>query len=167
MASGHTFTLYLALRDDLSPVELQTLDYLFNGRADAPDEWPEHAFLELETAPYPLGGPSVFPPGAYVSASWRASDHPGMFSGLHFVCPNLKMDEFIEYHFHLAQWLATLSSSRGHVGALTNQDDGQGLPWLFYVYDRQLYINIAEPGIALHAADSGDEYPWPDSAEQD
>lgn len=163
MANSYTFTLYMALRDDLSALELQTLDYLFNDRGAAPEAWPEHAFFGLSTAPYSFGKERGFPSGAYVSATWRAIEHPGMFSGLHFTCPNLKLEWFMEYHFYLLQWLATLSASHGHVGALTCQDDGKGLPWLLFVYERQLYIHVAEPGMALNAAESGDEYAWPNS----
>jgi len=166
MASSYTFTLYLALRGDLSRIERDTLDYLFNDREAPPAEWPEHACFHAGSAPHRLGRENAFPPGAYVSASWQASAHPGMFSGLHFTCPNLKLEWFMEYHFSLLQWLATLSAAHGHVGALTNQDDGKGLPWLFFVYNRQLYIHIAEPGMLLNAADSGEEYEWPDSEGQ-
>jgi hypothetical protein len=157
MADSCTFTLYMELRDDLSPLELHTLDYLFNDRADRPGQWPEHEFFALDTPPFQMGGRHTFPEGAYVCASWRASDHPGMFSGIHYTCPNLKSHWFWQYHWYMARWLATLSASSGYVGSFWTQDDGKGLPWIFYVYERRLYMSAVDGTGKLFAGDGGDE----------
>lgn len=161
MADSCTFSFYIELRDNLSPLELHTLDYLFNERRDPPATWPRHAFFELGAPPYPMGGPNVFPGGAYVSASWRASDHPGMFSGVHFTCPNLKSYWFYEYHLYLAKWLATLSCARGYVGSFKDQGDEKGLPWLFFVYDRQLYMAEMNATVPLVSLETGCVCKWP------
>ena len=163
MSSSYTYTLYIALRDDLSPVECAALDYLFND-GPCPAQWPAHAFFQEGGVPERLGRQEGFPAGAFVSAFWRAADHPGMFSGVHYACPNLKMEWFYEVHLALAGWLASLSSARGHVGAFKNQDDDAGLPLLLYVYDRTLYLQVLERGVELLSADTGEAYAWPEAA---
>ena len=155
--------MYIELRDDLSPAELDALDYLFNDRQERPEQWPAHPFFETGDPPEAMGRQDVFPPGAFVSVSWRASEHPGMFSGVHYACPNLKLEWFYNVHLGMMRWLASISSSRGYVGAFKNQDDDEGLPMLFYVYDRKLYAQQVSRGIQLFSVDGDEEYAWPEA----
>lgn len=161
MADSYLFTFYVELRDELSPLELHTLDWLFNDRADRPEQWPDHEFFRLATKPYRLSGNNGFPDGAYVAASWRRSDYPGVFSGVHLTCPNLKLEWFTEYHLSLAKWLASMSTTRGFAGAFKNQDDSDGLPWVLYVYDASLYMHLADTQLRLISVDSNEPYQWP------
>lgn len=161
MADSCTFSFYIALRDDLSPVELHTLDYLFNDCPDPPAVWPRHAFFELDAPPYPMAGRDVFPAGACVSASWRSGDHPGMFPGVHYTCPNIESYLFYEYHLYMAKWLATLSSARGYVGSFKDQGDPKGMPWLFFVYERQLYMTETNTSLPLVSLETGCACAWP------
>lgn len=160
MADSYLFTFYIELRDDLSLLELHTLDYLFNDRKDPPEQWPDHEYFRLASKPQRMGINNGFPEGAYVSASWRSSDHPGVFSGVHLTIPNIKDYWFYETYMYLAQWLATLSDTRGYVGALKNQDDNEGLPWVLYVYDGRLFMHVADRQTPLQPLDSGEPHQW-------
>ncbi|MFP5393878.1 MAG: hypothetical protein ACLGI6_20415 [Gammaproteobacteria bacterium] len=163
MSDKHLFTLYIELRDDLSALEQHTLAYLFKERPDPPQTWPAHDFFQVPRGPQQLGlgGADGFPPGAYVSAHWRSSEHPGVFSGIHVTCPNLAAGDFYEGFLPMAQWLATLSSPRGYVGAFKNQSDNEGSPWILHVYDGELFLTLFDQNTPLLSADSGEPYRWP------
>lgn len=162
MSDKHLFTLYIELREDLSTVEMQTLDYLFRDRATPPPTWPDHELFQTRLAPEQIGitGECNFPPGAYVSAHWRSGDFPRMFSGVHFTCPNLKAEDFYEDFLPMSQWLATLSSSRGYVGAFKNQSDNEGSPWILHVYDGELFLTIFDENTPVISAQTGEPYAW-------
>jgi hypothetical protein len=143
MSDHHTFALAIRLRIDLGADEVSTLRYIINGEGLPPTRLPSHAFFQ-QGLPRDLFWRSYrgFAPGSYQSVYWtkRAEDGTAFMSGVHLHLPSQKLEGAYGEAFALAQWLATLSVSAGHVGSITCEDDGLGIPTLLLVREGQLCI---------------------------
>ena len=152
MSSHYTFSLSIRLRASLTLEEVSALVYIVNGDGEAPTQLPSHFYFQKLRDLDFRKQYRDFPTGSYHSNFWERREEGEIVEyGVSLLLPSQKLEGVYGELFELAQWLATISTSIGHVGSITCEDDGEGIPTLLFVRNNQLCVASPSDDMAISA----------------
>jgi len=144
MAETYSLILNLQLKDELSTIETTMLHYLINGNGNLPEALPaheifqSHAINQLLIKDWYRG----FYKGWWQSQFWIHDDELVHMKGVNLLLPGHTLESVLTEPLALAQWLAAISKNTGYVGAITSDDDSDGMPLcLLFIRNNRLYIS--------------------------
>ena len=153
VSSHYTFSLSIRLRAGLTLEEVSALEYMVNGDGEVPTQLPSHFNLQRLRDLDFRKQYRDFPTGSYHSNFLERREEGGEIieCGVSLLLPGQKLEGVYGEPFELARWLATISTSIGHVGSITCEDDDKGIPTLLFVRDNQLCIASPPDDMAISA----------------